>query len=345
MQNRKLLQTVAVLVVFILLVAGATYWLTRPASVDITNVKNVDSSLASSVAYDSTSLLAPSSSDGFVIYNFRTGDVQHIATGVGITSPDSLAVSSDKRYVSFHTNFVQPGTQLATTLQSKQADLGSDYWWVYDTKSNQYWPLPEGAIHVRFYKQSVLALVATPNGERLASFSLQGEAGEEVPVSGISDFFPVSDGYLLQATKGGLFYTQGGVTSKKVAESTAIVGGTDDMVIVTQKDDKGQRIAAIKLANYSVKKIAGNTGGKQAWLNEGILLYGQLHGSVSELHHYDLHTEKDVIWSVKNNGTKYTDLTPVTAYSSSTALVYDSSNNYLVISEHALNAEALETSL
>ncbi len=342
MRNRNLLRAAGALILFILLVAGVTLVLTRPKSVDIANVEPVDDTLANSVMYDSSSLLTVTGGD-LVVYNFRDGSRQTITTEAGIESPDSLALSSDKQYIIFHTNFVQQDTQLGSILQSKQASLGGDYWWVYNVKNKQFWYLPEGTIQARFYNGTVRALIANPTGEQLATFSLSGEVSDEAPVAKISDFFPVSDGYLLQTTDGELFHTQEGVLSKKVADSTALVGGTDQQLIITQADGKGQKLAIINLSDYSVKTIAEKTSGKQAWLNSGVLVYGQLHDSTSELHTYDITTAKDFAWAVKNNGERLEDLTPVSAYSSSTALVFDGNDKYWLVSNQHLNTSLLQS--
>lgn len=338
MRNRVSLLAGLAVITFIVLALGIGMFLNRPAELSVTHVVSTRDAFANAVRYSDDEALVSSPEEGMLAYNFRGGGGQPIAAAAEISSPDSLAVSSNKQSVLFHTNFVRNNTPLATILAQNGLRRDSDYWWLYTVSTNTYLPLPEGTLIAKFHNDTVITLRATPSGENLTVYDLAGNTQDTMSVASISNFYPTASGYLLLSTTNELLFTQGGVVSKKVADATALVGGTKSELVVTQSSGKSQKLVSVDLSDYSTKTLAENISGKQAWLASGVILYGALEGSLSELHGYSLETGKDVIWRISNGDTTYTDLAPVTLFNSSTALVQTSDNKYLLVSIDPLRA-------
>lgn len=340
MRGRTPLFAGLAVIVFMALVVGIGMLLNQPAKLTVSHVVNAKDVFASAARYSDSEALVSSPEEGILAYDLRTGDEQLIAPAAEISSPDSLAISDNKQHVLFHTNFIRSNTSLAMILAQKGLQRDSDYWWLYTTSTNTYLPLPEGTLVAKFHNDTVITLRATPNGEDLTIYDLLGNIQDTAAVANISNFYPTPGGYLLLSTTNELLSTQSGVVSKKVADATTIVGGTKSELVITQNSGKTQKLVSVKLSDYSVKTLAENISGKQAWLGSGVILYGALKGSVSELHSYNLTTNKDSLWQISDDNTTYTDLAPVTLFSNSTALVQTPDNKYLLVSANSLRATA-----
>lgn len=324
-----------VLVLIVVALAAAMYWvLTRPQTIAISESSVVPASFANAAVYDNQSLVF-SNGRAIVHYDYTSGTTQPFVTDTvfnGFASIDNLSISTDKQYLLFHSNTEVVGSLLTTALRQQNLDTMSDYWWVYDIKASVFHPLViPNLLKAKWSGNQVLALSGSSSQESLTVFDTEGTkiSSTSIPLS--SDFFGLSNGYLLQTTNG-ILNTQNGSVSKVMFNSGEVFAVTDDKnyAFATSGQGANRNLLLLNLQKNSQKVLASHIL-NQPFLVDGVVFYqiNKDSSAAGAFSTYNFTSHKTTKWNLPSNFNS--TLSPVQALNATTGLMVDTKNNYIVV--------------
>ncbi|HSX43004.1 MAG TPA: hypothetical protein VLF59_02860 [Candidatus Saccharimonadales bacterium] len=340
MQRKLLLSGVVLLALTFLVLAGVSV-LHHPAAVAITHQQKLPSQYTSASRYSEKAILF-AEGGSFKLYDFAGGGRKTISSFAGnanaLDTIDSVSVSSDHRYILFHNSTNADGSVFANITTAKGLDMTSDYWWIYNTMTQSYTPLPSGTRLAKLHGGRVYTLTSNSDGDRINSYSpdtVQQQSSVSIVPS--VNFLVTDRGYILEALDGNMYQTRDGVTNSQLLSHLKLVASTDDgkQIIVTQLVQDTTNLLIIDSGTATVTVIAQNIGGWPAWNNSGLIMYATK-GLTTGYNIYNLTTQKTTGWKLAKNIPYSSD--PVALLSPNTALLSTTSENYYLISSTTISA-------
>jgi hypothetical protein len=285
------------------------------------------------VKYDDSSLVF-FNEKSFEVYNFSTGAHRSLGpsnTNLGLNTIDTVQLSGDKRYILFHAEVVAANSALASILAQNKLPASSDYWWVYDTATQNFRPLPQQALLAKFDGTGVETLRSTGAGlEVVSTYGLADlQQTSQINILASSNFFKLGDGFLLQTADNKVVFTKDGVVNNTWFSKTIVAAVSSDgrtaVGVTTVGDDR--QLVILDLTNQTSTVVAHNVINQPAWLEGGKVLYATASTKPSSLHSYDIATKQDYTWKLKNGSA---DLSPVLYLSQKVAIVQSQSSLFLI---------------
>lgn len=301
----------------------------------------VPSTFASADAFGTNSLVF-SNGQALESYNYTSGQASPLSQNVGLNTVDTISVSGS--YIVFHDERAALDGSLAAQLQSLGRSTSLDYWWVFDSQKHTFQPLPQNTLLAKVYNGNVYALQYGGSGESIATYQLPGlQRIKSISISGSSDFFATSNGFLLQSPDNKVLLTKDGTVSQVLLNSTTLVGVTADgqfaMAVTSQGDARD--LVRLNLQTDKTTVIASNIVNLPVWLDSGGALYANNQG---QLFDYDLATGKNVEWRLGGNLAKsdVSNIKLVALVGPNAAVVNDGANNYYLVGKNLAPVKSIQ---
>lgn len=345
--NKQLKNTVVILFVvlaFVLLFLSL-HSLGAPTTLNISQ-NYPSSNLVSVEAYGTNSFLY-SNSDALMVYNYATGNISQLSPSVGLDAYgiDSISISTNDQFILFHDQQVVNGGALYQQLESMGLNPSSDYWWLYNVNNRSFQPLPQTTLIAKLNNNSVYALVYVSGSEHIINYGTSNLLAQStINVSGVSNFFPVTNGFLLQTPNNSILFTSNGIISQVLVKNSVIVAVTPNnqqAVIVTGISGIHQ-LALMNIAKDTTETLASNITNQPVWLSPDVILYTtgkSIDASHSiSLYSYDLTNKKIYLWKLEGNDAVIgkSPITPVAIVGPQVAVVSNSESTYYLIGSAGL---------
>lgn len=341
--NRKVILGVVAVVVML----GAIILLSLTfvkKQLNLTQANTVSSKLTTAAAYTSDSFVYINGKE-IVQYNYLTGESTNLSKSEsvsGLSTSDSLSVSTDNQYILFHNEYAPSGGILDTILKQNNLNDTLDYWWIFNVQTQSFRLLPQGVLVAKFVGDTVYTLSPSDSiSETITAYNasnLQKTGSINVPSS--SNFFVANGGYILETANNNVLFTKDGVVSTRLFTATNIIGVTPNQqwAIATTGEATVHALVAINLLNDSSKTISIGVTGQTAWLNSGSVLYTTgnptVDANTAEFYDYNVNTDKNTAWNLPQSLSSPSNppLNSVLLLGETTALISDSASNHYLLS-------------
>ncbi len=257
-----------------ILVVAALFLATRsnlPPGVDFKTKKEVPRVFSSSTSYDKDTLLF-SNARSFTSYNYKTGQA-------ALLSPDNywgntgnidkpIIVTSDKKYIIFHTSMVSAGTALDDQLIQEGLDHNKGWWWIYNTAQQTFKHFDSSVASVRAGDNTVYTLSENYSQQSIIGYSLPDlKQTSSIPVTGATDFFVTDDGFLIQQKDGKVLSTKDGIINTPVLSLSTVmnVSRNKKTALATRTQNKVKQLVIYNLQTKSETTIGSNVANQIAW--------------------------------------------------------------------------------
>ncbi|HUB93088.1 MAG TPA: hypothetical protein VMB52_01150 [Verrucomicrobiae bacterium] len=324
----------------ILIVIGLSI-LERP---NITQKYAVPKSFTSAVGFGSNTAVF-SNGNELATYNYTTGKVRNISAAVGLGIIDTISVSPSDNYIVFHGDQVSQNGQLANQLEAGGLSPVTDYWWVYNVRTNTFHYLPQNVLIAEADNTQIYALAydTDGSGETITTYQASNmQSSTTISVPGSTDFFVTHTGFLLQTPNNTILKTTNGIVNQQLFSNAVLTGVSQDgenaVAVVTQDGDRD--LVVINLETNNIKVVTKNIINNPVWLNPNIALYATKTGG---LYTYNLTTHKQSAWRF---GSKLSSLKPLTLQLTgiigpNAAIVTDTFGNSYLIGSKLIPASTL----
>jgi hypothetical protein len=332
-----------VAVVLILIFVLAAFLLNKRApSVAVSQRFSVSTNLSSAVAYTNNSLVY-SNGQGLIEYNFSNGQSSDLSSSaVGLGSIDTVSVSSGGEYVVFHDQQVQQSGSLANQLTAEGLSPDLSYWWVYSVNKQSFSVLPQNVVLAKAYGSGVYALSPGNGSEIFTAYTPSTlQKASSFSVTGSINFYPTSQGVLLQTPSNEIIYTKDGVVSQVLFKSTSIVGTEGNTVIAVTNSGGPKQLVKINLVNYKTSIISNNVQDQPAWLSSGYVLYVTMANpsANSQIYEYNVTNNTNKLWALSSSISSFGSAGPQinSLVGPNAAIISDSSSNYYLFGYNLAN--------
>lgn len=264
-------------------------------------------------------------------YNYTNGQTLSLSPSAGLAIIDTMSTSQN-RYIAFHDGQVLQTGSLAGQLNAQGLASTSDYWWVFDTQSRAFQPLPQNTLIAKLYNGKLYALEYSNAGESINTYQLPGlQQVASLAVQGSSDFSPTPNGFLLETANNQVLFTSNGAVNQVLLGAATLVGVTGDgqSAVAVSTQNNTRSLVSIDTQTGSATTIASQISNLPVWLNTGTVLYTDTAGNMFS---YNLTTKKSTQWKYGGNlGKAKKNVKLVALINPTTAVVNDGSNHYYLI--------------
>lgn len=239
MNERRLVVGFGLFVLIGILVSVAIFAINSNRNV-ISEKYAIPSGIATGFAYDDGTIVG-SNGYGLVSFNYHTGKTEQLSKNDSVNSLATITFltgSEDKTLYVFKTISTRQGGVLSKTLGDLGLPTNRGYWWVYNTTTESFSPLP---------KDTLQALIAGNNIYRL---SIDGDNGlvttldsslavvDRTPILRPVSFFISGENIVLSDGKGKVTTTTDGVTYSTLSLDLQIAAVEGDNVIGTNSSSQ-----------------------------------------------------------------------------------------------------------
>lgn len=342
--NKKTAIQVLIVVIVILFGFFSFFLHGKSQKTNITQQYTFPSSFMESAAYSNNTIVYSDTKE-LVEYSYDTGSVQNLTSDVGLNAIDTISVSPNNNYIVFHDQEVSQSGSLAVMLSALGLNPSGTYWWLYNTQTHSLKPISQqGVLLAKVDNNNLYTLSVNANSESeyITTYNANGlQQRSTISVSGSSDFYPVSGGFLLQSPENEIIFTSNGTVSQELFKSSTIIGVSSDghSVLMTTSVNGSHVLNLGNLSNNAVTTVTTNLSGAPVWSQSGIALYGSTDGN---LYTYSLATNKSTEWNLGSN----TSINPTTIklnllLGPTTAVVSDQHSNIYIIGTGIANTNTL----
>jgi hypothetical protein len=307
--------------VVVIVIAGLLLLVIPSRGSSINQSYAVPNTFAASAAYGNDFLVF-SNGRAFVDYNYVSGKTTLLSSddaADGLSNIDSLSASPNRQFLLFEDASATPNGILYNQLSSAGLSPSADYWWVYNTATKHFQPLPLGIELARFAGNNITALTTTSNGSTITTYDpATVKSTTAINVVSCINFLPVQGGYVLLTVKGRALFTTNGVVSTPLASTDPSltltgVSSTGNALAATATDGTSADLLTLDIQTQLEKTIATNVNRPPVQGGDEVLYTTETQDNTnapSAFGTYDLLSHKTTAWSL-SGAAKSTDSSPL----------------------------------
>jgi hypothetical protein len=331
-------KTIAVVIVVLLLFIVLLSSLHHQSGYSVSNVTSETANFGATAPYGANSIIY-SDGNAFIEYNFFTNQSTPLTANVGLSQGqlDNIQVSPNHTYILFHDQVATPNGVLYTQLQASGLNPTLGYWWLYNTNTRSFAPLPQGILLAKLKNSTnIFALSAGSTGEQMTEYSIPSLAKQtSFNIPGSMNFYPTQSGLLLQTPDNTILSTTNGVVNTQLDNNASIVGiDSDNQAVVISGGQSNRSLSVFNLTTLSKNLIASDVVDQPQLLSTGQVAYIVIDSKSggSDLFTYDLKTNKQRQWNFNSVAANAlgTNFSVNSLLSPTTAILFDGTHYFLV---------------
>lgn len=257
----------------------------------------------------------------FISHDYRTGEDKIVSADAGaggLKNTDSLTISTNKELFLFHSSLTDPSSVLGTKLASLNLNQGDAYWWVYNTQTQEYNSLPASTTYAKLSGNEIYALTYGENGSYIKQYDYTGKELKSISVPPSSNFFPISNGFLLEGKGDNILFTKDGTVSTQLFKSTVLLAVSSDgkWGVATRNNKENTELIQLNLQDHTETMINNDMAGTVALYGDSIayttITQNTTTDNVTNIHTYNLDTQEYDNWDISDKASLKSDTTTYT---------------------------------
>lgn len=214
----------------------------------------------------------------FVKYDYLSGSSTRLSPDEALPTINKIVPSGDGEYVAFQSSKHGFQDALGKQLLSENLSPDTSYWWILDVTAQKFTRI-EGSPVVVHWKDSshdLYTLSDSGEGGIITHYALPGQ--NQLPsfaVEGSRDFFPVSDGYIIETNSNSLIkLSMDGQTSKVIFEGYKSIAFSSleswaSATNITASENETAHIYLLQLETGDKTELSDSHEGTGVWLPQG----------------------------------------------------------------------------